>query len=157
MPFFSSKNINNNILAKHALMSLIDMQMKNRKLTERSTYVEEIHNYYPQKEKGQESNSSSNVSTISDEEHRTYINNQNNDKKEKDNLNELLKGEIKKISLYYNTIHSFGRTPSLASNYYCNLSNDIYEIRDTKYKKYFTSKMEKNYKKMIEKKDTNDI
>ena len=155
MPFFSSKNINNNIFAKHALMNLIDIQIKNRKLTEKGAYVEEIRNYYPPKEKGQESNSSSNVSTISDEEHRTYIS--NTDKKEKENLNELLKVEIKKISFYYNSIHSFFRIPSLASNYYCDLTNDIYEIRDTKYKKYIANRMEQNYKKMIEKKNTNEI
>ena len=49
MPFFSSKNIINNIFAKHALMNLIDIQIKNRKLTEKGAYVEEIRNYYTPK------------------------------------------------------------------------------------------------------------
>ncbi len=155
MPFFSLKNINNNIMAKYALMSLIDLQLKNRKINEKNAFVEEICNYFPPNEKGQESNSSSNVSTISDEDHKTYISNQ--DKKEKDNLNELLKGEIKKISLYYNTLSSFGKIPSLACNYYCDLSNDVYEIRDNNYKNYILNKMKNNYKKMLEKKDTKEI
>ena len=146
MPFFSSRNINNNILANHLLMSLMDNKIKT-----------ELDNIKPNNEKSPELNSNSNLSTVGDEEQKANSINSNNENKilnEKEHLNFLLKTGTERIALYYNTINSIGKKPSLACHYYCNLTNDVFEQRSKEYLNEIDNKIIDIYDNFVEDEDT---
>ena len=99
-----------------------------------------LYQQFNKKEKNQESNSVSQLSTTSDGEHNiinnnTNVNNNNiynynsimpiskdEKKDEKLNLRESIKKGIKDISNFYNSNNSEGCPLSLASYYHCNLT-----------------------------------
>ena len=99
-----------------------------------------LYKQFNKKEKNQESNSVSQLSTTSDGEHNiinnnTNVNNNNiynynsimpiskdEKKDEKLNLRESIKKGIKDISNFYNSNNSEGCPLSLASYYHCNLT-----------------------------------
>ena len=99
-----------------------------------------LYQQFNKKEKNQESNSVSQLSTTSDGEHNMINNNTNSNynniynynsimpiskdekKDEKLNLRESIKKGIKDISNFYNSNNSEGCPLSLASYYHCNLT-----------------------------------
>ena len=69
-------------------------------------------------------------------------------------LNFLLKTGTERIALYYNTINSIGKKPSLACHYYCNLTNDVFEQRSKEYLNEIDNKINDIYDDFVEDEDT---
>lgn len=158
MPFFTSKDKNSNDLSGHILFSLID-----RKIRENLMYQainDQISKAKYLKEKSQDGNTSSNVSTISDEDHKTNSSISNNDKKfmnDKEDMNDLLKSATEDVTNYFNLYDCFVKPPSNACHYYCNLTNMDREERYLSYKDSVIKDFIVTYETICDKKEVNEI
>ena len=157
MPFFSSKGKGNISSKKQMFLNLIDRSIRENLIYQ--TINDQLNKNKLAKEKTQESNSSSNESTISDEDHKSS--NPNNDKKilnEKGDMNGLLKIATEEVTNYFNSFDIFIREPSYAAQYYCNLDSNVdREERETEYRKLIVKGFINNYKKILRRKDANEI
>ena len=136
MPFYSSRSINANDVINNFIKSVISEKRREK---------------YLSKDKNQDFNSSSNVSTVSDDDRKTNTSTSNNDKKNNDdnyNLNTLIKKEMRKMTNYFNKNDVYVTEPSLACQYYCNLTNDDGDERLISYQKNNLEYFVKAYKRL---------
>ena len=161
MPSFSSKDTNAKFPTNNLLLSLIEKKYKAEKFFHESLNIERINSSKQSKEKIQES-TSSNVSTVSDDDHKTNISttNSNNGKKlidEKADLVELIRTATKKITNYFNASDVFVTDPSVACHYYCNLTNSDGDERYDNYRNRTVEYFADTYKNQLKNKTANII
>ena len=130
IPNLISNNNNQGEIMKTHMNQMI-LEILENKLEVKNKEYDKLSNNDESKE-NQDSNSCSNLSTISDEElkyNQINSNNDKNDVEDKEVLNNKIKEAMGSISDYYNSFECFGKKqPSLAAYYYCNLTLDKNEI-----------------------------
>ncbi len=132
MPFYSSREIDNNILLNN-----MQMQMNYNNFIQYNNILYSNNNNIDEcisNDKYQESNSSSHLSTTSDGDQPTVsgnfnskINNNESPRNNRDikNLDESIKSGIKAIEDYYNSIESIGDVANLACFFYCDIEPNM--------------------------------
>lgn len=159
MPSFSSKDTNAKYPTNNLLLNLIEKKYKAEKFFHELFASERINNSKQSKEKSQDS-TSSNVSTVSDDEHKVNVaaTNSNNGKKlvdEKTDLVDLIKTATRKITNFFNSSDVFVTDPSVACHYYCNLTNTDGDERYDNYRNRTVEYFAETYKNELKNKNAN--
>ena len=150
MPSFTSKSINADEVINNFIINVLNQKKREKYLSEALSF-KGLVSHFMTKEKNQDSNTSSNVSTVSDDDRKTTTSNSNNG--DNNNLNALIKKEIRKMNNYFNKTDVFMTDPSLACQYYCNMTNEDGDERFVSYQKskldYFVNGFKRFDKKCI--------